>query len=140
MAAIKASVTEVIEQLSRSHGNVRHAAKLLRTSRSNLHKYIKEHPTVATALEEMREGEIDDAETLLANRMKSSDTLLIFFLKTRGRKRGYGDSLELAGEGGGPIKTENKTTLDLSRLTDDELRTLRTLRAKANPDAPADAG
>lgn len=56
---------------------------------------------------------------------------------------GYGkpvQQVELAGKDGGPIQTENKTALDLSRLTDDELRTMRTLRAKVDTNAPADAG
>jgi len=48
--------------------------------------------------------------------------------------------VELAGKDGGPIQTENKTALDLSRLTDDEPRTMRTLRAKVDTNAPADAG
>lgn len=106
MAGIKASVTEVIDQLERSHGNVKHAARQLRTSRQTLHAYINAHPTVAAALADMREGEIDDAELMLYDRMRKSDTLLIFFLKTRARKRGYGDSMEVTGKDGGPVQTE----------------------------------
>lgn len=106
MAAIKATAEQVIEQLERSHGNVKHAARHLGTARQTLHRYIKERPTVAAALAEIREGEIDDAELMLFDRIRSSDTLLIFFLKTRGRNRGYGDSVQLTGDGGGPVQTE----------------------------------
>jgi len=79
----------VIEQLTASHGNVSHAARKLGTSRKTLHAYINDHPTVAAALEDIREGAIDDAELMLYDRMRNSDVLLMFFLKTQGFKRGY---------------------------------------------------
>ena len=79
----------VIEQLTASHGNVSHAAWKLGTSRKTLHAYINDHPTVAAALEDIREGAIDDAELMLYDRMRNSDVLLMFFLKTQGFKRGY---------------------------------------------------
>lgn len=95
----------VIEQLTASHGNVSHAARKLGTSRKTLHAYINDHPTVAAALDDIREGEIDDAELMLYDRMRSSDALLIFFLKTRGNKRGYSErnQLEISGPNGDDI-------------------------------------
>lgn len=105
MAAITATAAEVIEHLEASHGNIRYAAKSLNTSRQTLHKYINAHPTVADALEDIREGEIDDAELMLYDRMRTSDTLLIFFLKTRGKDRGYNERNQFAisGPDGDPL-------------------------------------
>ena len=103
MAAITVSAAEVIDQLGRSHGNIKHAASKLNTSRFNLHKYINEHPTVQAALADIREGAKDDAELMLYDRMRTSDTLLIFFLKTQARNRGYSDTLALTGKDGGDI-------------------------------------
>lgn len=91
MAAITVSAAEVIAQLERSHGNIAHAANKLDTSRTTLHKYINEKPTVKAALDDIREAAKDNAETMLYDRMRTSDTLLIFFLKTQAYDRGYGD-------------------------------------------------
>lgn len=106
MAAITASAQQVIEQLERSHGNIAHAAGKLNTSRTTLHKYINEHPTVAAALADIRETMKDHAETMLQDRMRNSDTLLIFFLKTQAFDRGYGDQTKniITGEDGGPLQ------------------------------------
>ncbi len=106
MAAITANAQQVIEQLERSHGNIAHAAGKLNTSRTTLHKYINERPTVAAALADIREATKDHAETMLYDRMRTSDTLLIFYLKTQARERCYGDTMALTGEGGGPVQTE----------------------------------
>jgi hypothetical protein len=91
VGAIKVGTEQVIQQLEASRGNVSHAAGKLKTSRRVLHKYINEHPTVKEALADIREAAIDRGETLLQARMESSDSLLIFFLKTQGHSRGYGD-------------------------------------------------
>ena len=105
MAAITASAQQVIEQLERSHGNIAHAAGKLNTSRATLHKYVNEHATVAAALADIREATKDNAETMLYDRMRTSDTLLIFYLKTQAKDRGYVERVqnEVSGEGGGPV-------------------------------------
>jgi len=105
MAAISVGVTEVIAQLERSHGNIKHAAGKLNTSRTVLHRYINEHPTVAAALADIREGTKDDAELMLYDRMRTSDTLLIFYLKTQAKDRGYTErtETEISGRDGGDI-------------------------------------
>lgn len=43
-------------------------------------------------------------------------------------------STELTGKDGGPIRAEHAPTLDLSRLTDQELRQLKELSTRARPD------
>ena len=103
MAAITVSAADVIDQLGRSHGNIKHAAGKLNTTRTTLHKYINEHPTVAAALADIREGAKDDAELMLYDQMRTNPTLLIFFLKTQARDRGYSDTLALTGKDGGDI-------------------------------------
>ena len=105
MAGITVTADEVTAQLERSHGNIKHAAGKLNTSRRVLHKYINEHPTVAAALADIREGTKDDAELMLYDRMRTSDTLLIFYLKTQAKDRGYTErtETEISGRDGGDI-------------------------------------
>jgi len=103
MGSIKVKTEQVVEQLRASQGNISFAAGKLGTSRETLHKYINEHPTVKVALEDIRESTVDRAETMLQQRMSQSDTLLIFFLKTQGHRRGYKERTEISGPEGEPI-------------------------------------
>jgi hypothetical protein len=50
------------------------------------------------------------------------------------------DRVTLTGPNGGPIQTEATQKLDLTKLSTEQLRTLRTLLAEAQPDDTADAG
>jgi hypothetical protein len=113
MAAIVANADQVTEQLRASFGNLTHAAGRLNTSRETLYKFIDKHPSVAAALRDIREATLDRAESMLQQRMSTSDTLLIFFLKTQGYKRGYGDRSQV----------DVKIT-DVSKLSDDELNAI----------------
>ena len=100
MGAIKKSTDEVMAVLTKTKGNVKFAAKELRTSRESLYKYIRRHPTVKRHIDDIREGTKDDAETMLQTRMMSSDTLLIFYLKTQAKDRGYVERQEHSGPDG----------------------------------------
>ena len=82
---------EVIEEaIMKAYGNILQSAKILRVERQTLYKWIEEEG-LHKALEEGREARIDIAETQLDTRMEKGDTTaIIFFLKTQGRSRGYG--------------------------------------------------
>jgi hypothetical protein len=99
-AKIVKSAAEVKKQLQMAQGNLAYAASQMRVSRSWLYSYINAHPTVKEALEDIREAALDRAETMLQARMAESDTLLIFFLKTQGHKRGYTERHEITGADG----------------------------------------
>ena len=99
MGAITVGAERVIEQLQASHGNISHAAGKLDTSRDTLHRYINAHPTVKVALRDIKESAKDRAETMIEQRMATSDTLLIFYLKTQAYDRGYGDQSKVEHSG-----------------------------------------
>lgn len=113
MPAIVVVTQEVIEQLKASRGNISHAAGKLDTSRDTLHRYINEHPTVKAALRDIKEASKDRAETMLEKRIETSDTLLIFYLKTQAYDRGYGDKSQV------DIRVK-----DVRQLSDDELQAI----------------
>lgn len=104
MAGITATAEQVIAQLKMSRGNISHAAGKLNTHRFTLHRYINEHLTVKAALHDIKEASKDRAETMLEKRMETSDTLLIFYLKTQAYDRGYGDKSQISGPNGGPLQ------------------------------------
>lgn len=62
---------------------------------------------------------------------------LALMAKINGQLR---DRTEVSGPGGGPIRTEQTTKHDLSKLTTDELMALRGIVAKATSDATAESG
>ena len=45
-----------------------------------------------TKYHDLQEATLDYAESLLLKQMKDNPQLLMFFLKTKGRSRGYGES------------------------------------------------
>src|SRR5688572_21643883 len=106
MGAITQSAEQVATQLKASQGNVSDAAGKLNTSRRVLHQYINEHPTVKAALADIRESTKDRAETMLQTRMNHSDTLLIFYLKTQARDRGYVERQEISGPNSSDISVK----------------------------------
>lgn len=64
-------------------------AKALGLSRGQLIDYVANHPPVREEIIQIKEAFLDDAEKELVNRIKESDTLLMFYLRTQGKKRGY---------------------------------------------------
>ena len=101
---IEMSAEKVTAQLVKSKGNISKAARQLHVSRMWLHTFINDHEDVSAELSQVREHVLDDAETMLQTRMKNSDTLLIFFLKTQGKARGYVERTENTGKDGNPLE------------------------------------
>jgi len=80
----------VVLALRSQSGNVALAAMELGLSRGELYTYIINHPDVAEAKRQIKESVKDMAEDLLVSGMKTDNTLLMFFLRTQAKDRGYG--------------------------------------------------
>ncbi len=86
------SAEQVIQALRDSHGLVSVAAKRLGVSRQAIYKRIETSPAVAAARDDAREAMLDVAEQALYERVKAGDSwAIVFYLKTQGRSRGYGE-------------------------------------------------
>ena len=79
----------VVLALQSHMGNIGLAARELGLSRGELADYIVRHPSVMEAKKQIKEFVKDQAEDLLIQQMRDDPTLLIFFLKTQARDRGY---------------------------------------------------
>jgi hypothetical protein len=80
----------MLEALEKSLGIVTTAANLAKVSRAVHYKWMKEDPEYKQAVDELQDVAIDFAESSLHKRIKEgSDACIIFFLKTKGKKRGY---------------------------------------------------
>lgn len=121
---------EVIVALEASAGLICATARKLRCSHSTVIDYIDKHPEIATRLDEIVEETLDIAEASLLQLMRDSKSPTvqlnanIFYLRTKGKKRGYTMATEVMGKDGGPIETNNKQMLDLSNLSTEELAVL----------------
>jgi hypothetical protein len=99
----------VIAALERSHGLMQPAARELRTTREIIFDYSCRFPAVRRCISDNRESTLDMAEARLISAVRAGNLkAIIFFLKTRGRERGYGQKFEteVTGEYGGPVVIE----------------------------------
>ena len=70
-------------------------------------KWIDEYPTVRRAYDAECEAMLDLAESTVLKNIKDGDTAdAKWYLTKKGKRRNYGDAVEVTGEGGGPVQTE----------------------------------
>lgn len=101
----------MLEALEANLGVVAAAVSAVKISRSTHYKWVEEDEDYRNAVTDIAEGVIDFVESQLHKRIKDGDTTsMIFYLKTKGKKRGYVEKTELesSGPNGGPIQQESK--------------------------------
>lgn len=78
------------ELIIRYGGNLTLVAKAMKAARGSIQRLVRTHPDIKAIVEEAREIQVDDIEDTFLKQAKAGDTTaLIFFLKTRGKDRGY---------------------------------------------------
>ncbi len=129
--ADKYTAETIIRALRLSGGVIAEAARSLRCSRHTMYRYIRTYPTVKRAYEEETENCIDQAEASLIDFVRGTIggqstrerlDAIKFYLRTKGRGRGYGDRLDVLVEQG--MEREMETVFDtLARILPEELYT-----------------
>lgn len=95
---------QIIAALAASGGINLGAAMKLGCSPSTIGNYIAKYPEIATALEEITSNTLDLAETqLIAKIGEGNMTAIIFYLKTKGKARGYIERVEQTGKDGADL-------------------------------------
>lgn len=95
----------VLEAIHGSAGIVSTIAKRLGVEWHTANERIQKYPEALKAFENEREGILDMAEATILTAIKQGDTgSAKWLLSTIGRKRGYGDKVELSGADGGPVE------------------------------------
>ena len=80
----------MVDALIKSLGIVTTAAKIAGIDRSTHYEWLKEDDEYKLAVESIEDIAIDFAESKLHSQIEKGDTTAtIFFLKTKGKKRGY---------------------------------------------------
>jgi hypothetical protein len=95
---------KLLKALHKSLGIVTEACEKAELSRTQHYTWYKEDEEYRKQVQEIDGMFIDFAETHLKDQIeKGSTPATIFYLKTRGKKRGYGESLDIT-SGEEPIK------------------------------------
>jgi len=108
----------LLSALEQSMGVVSTACETLNISRTNHYKWMKESPEYKQNYDDLSNKALDFAETQLMKMIgKGNTSAVIFFLKTKGKERGYIERQE--------FKVQQDTP-DLSGYPTDELLNLVT--------------
>ncbi len=124
------TVAKVQEALRQSAGIRSGAAKLLGCAPNTIKNYIDRHPGLAEVEAEILDVNLDVAETKLQTAIREGNlTAIIFYLKCKGKERGYTERSQIEGPDGGPVPVKP----DMSALTDDDLKKLREIISGKGP-------
>ena len=81
---------QVADAVMEAGGILTAAARKLGCASCTIYEYIERYPALKDVLSEARESSIDLAESELIKAIEAGNlTAIIFFLKTRGKSRGY---------------------------------------------------
>jgi hypothetical protein len=80
----------LVEAMQKSYGVVSTACKMARVDRSTFYDHYQADPEFKKACDECSEIALDSVETALYKQIETGNTAAtIFYMKTKGRKRGY---------------------------------------------------
>ena len=107
----------MLEKLEFHLGIVSKACKDANICRTTHYQWMNDDPEYNKAVNDISEFAIDFVESELFRQIKDGNvTAIIFYLKTKGKKRGYIEKLG--------IDFNNQTAPDLSELTTEQIITL----------------
>ena len=93
--------------LKKSMGIVTTACNALSISRTTYYKWRDTDAEFAAECDEAQETTLDHVESKLMENIDVNDTpCILFYMKTKGKKRGYVERNEITGANGGAIQTE----------------------------------
>ena len=83
---------QMIEALRNSLGIVKNACEIVGINRDTHYEWMKSDPDYKQQVEEILEGTLDFAESALLTQMGNGNVnAIIFYLKTKGKTRGYAE-------------------------------------------------
>jgi len=96
----------MLEALEKSLGIVTTACKLVGIARETHYRWMREDAEYKEAADSISDVVLDFAESKLHGLIDSGDTAAtIFYMKTKGKKRGYIERQELTGPDNQPVIT-----------------------------------
>ena len=108
----------IIEALEKSLGVVTTACKTVGIGRTTFYGWLKEDEEFAKQVDDIQNITLDFAESQLHKQIKDGNTTAtIFYLKTKGKNRGYIERQEITGADGMPTNFQIEI-IDKSQDTD----------------------
>mgnify|MGYP003575088099 CR=1 FL=1 len=121
---------EILEALESKNGIVSEACKSIGLARSTFYKWCADDKDFKAAVDEIQDVALDYVESKLFEKIEGikvkkgetdngqdivydlppSDTAIIFYLKTKGKKRGYVERSEFTGKDGEPLNSAPPVT------------------------------
>lgn len=90
-----------LEALARGYGIIATACEAVNVGRTTYYRWYNSDPEFKERVDEITETQVDFVESKLMQSINANDTTaIIFYLKTKGKKRGYSDKVQPA-----PAKT-----------------------------------
>jgi hypothetical protein len=90
----------LLEALEKTLGIVTPACKDVGISRNQFYNYYNTDPDFKKAVDDIHEITLDFAENQLLKKIKEgSERSILFYMKYRGRKRGYSESMDITSDG-----------------------------------------
>ncbi len=121
---LKFTDAEIEAALRAGGGIFTHAALKLECAPNTIKNYVLRSEYLQVVLEDINEENLDIAESVLMRAIRDGNmTGVIFYLKTKGKKRGFSERFEITGKDGGAIKHEYE--IDFSGLTKAERDAIR---------------
>lgn len=110
------SMAQIAAALEQSAGIRLGAATLLKCSPTTIKNYVDRSKSLQRLEAEIVERNLDAAEGKVLEAIKDGNlTAAIFYLKTKGKHRGYSERHQVEGKDGGPVEVQAK--VDFSDLS-----------------------
>lgn len=114
---------KLLKYLKEGHGIISYACQKAGVSRQTFYNWKKDDTEFAQAVDDYNEEVIDIVESKLLTQINDNNlTAIIFYLKTKGRSRGYVEMTD--------VNANLNGTMSLRPLTNEELDELRMLNEK----------
>ncbi len=97
--------SDVLKALEISLGVVTSACRKANISRTTFYKWLGEDPDFARQVKDIEDVALDFVESQLFKQIKDNNVAsTIFYLKTKGKNRGYMERQEISGPNGEPVQ------------------------------------
>lgn len=92
---------QVLDALEKTLGVISPACKMVGISRQTFYNWLKDDESFQLKFDEINQAQIDFVESKLFENINNNDTTsAIFYLKTKGKDRGYVERKEISGVNG----------------------------------------
>ena len=124
---------KLLDSLKESSGIVTYACEKAGFSRQTYYRWYRDDPEFKARADDISELQIDVAEASLLKKIQKGDTAaIIFYLKTKGKDRGYSERREVVVPGGIDVNQKN---FDVSKLSEEERMVLLKIAEKQDKEA-----